>query len=293
MLALKRNEVFGFIEGHGRAITCDMGADVTVVAEECIQPQHFTGQQCELKAFNDTKTTGRWCTVEIKIGDKTFQKRAVTQPGEDIRWSACLSLDMADQEEGQFLVDKLWKRAAMSEEQTYYLPPEVRDGVVMSGILATDDTVVKKTTTGSSEVEEVKKQPQECDEVPVQAMTMEVPLIEKEENGSRVERQNEEFLLNEQNLDLAEEESDVQGGGANVEGNQELDTSGIRQEITREAMAKETIEDKSLKAGYELGVGDKEGYHLVHDVLFRTRLDALGKASDQLCVPLSYRDKCL
>ena len=180
MLALKRNEVFSFIEGHGMAITCDTGADVTVIPEECVQPQHFTGQQCELKAFNATKTTGRWCTVEIKIGDKTFQKRAVTQPGEDIGWSASLSLDMADQEEGHFLVDKLRERAAMSEEQTCYLPPEVRDSVVMSGILATDGRVVKKTTTGSSEVAEVEKQPQECVEVPVQATTVEVPTIEKE-----------------------------------------------------------------------------------------------------------------
>ena len=67
-------------------------------------PHQLTGETCELKAFNQTKSTGQWCKVNITIGDTTFVKKAVTQPGDTLGWSACLSLDMADKQEGQFLL---------------------------------------------------------------------------------------------------------------------------------------------------------------------------------------------
>ena len=44
VVPLKQNEVFGTIEGHVLPITCDSGADITVVPEECISDSQFTGE---------------------------------------------------------------------------------------------------------------------------------------------------------------------------------------------------------------------------------------------------------
>ena len=134
--------MFGSVGPYRLPITCDTGAEVTVVPVECVEPEQLTGEECELKAFNETKTTGKWCRVSITVGDTTFEKKAVTQPGDTIGWSACLSLDMADDKEGQLLLDKMRERAAMTKAQTLYLPPEVREGILLSGVLAVGDRCV-------------------------------------------------------------------------------------------------------------------------------------------------------
>ena len=60
IVELCRNEVFGSVGPYRLPITCDMGAEVTVVSAECVEPEQLTGEECELKAFNETKTTGKW-----------------------------------------------------------------------------------------------------------------------------------------------------------------------------------------------------------------------------------------
>ena len=60
VVPLKKNEVFGAIGNHRLPITCDTGADVTVVPEECVSPNQLTGETCELAAFNKTKSEGKW-----------------------------------------------------------------------------------------------------------------------------------------------------------------------------------------------------------------------------------------
>ena len=104
IVSLRKNEIFGAVGPHRMPVTCDTGAEITVVPEECVEPHQKTGETCELRSFNDGKTMGDCCTVTISVGDATFTKKAVTQPGASLGWSVCLSLDMADPEEGQFLL---------------------------------------------------------------------------------------------------------------------------------------------------------------------------------------------
>ena len=93
IVSLRRNEIFGAVGPHRMPITCDTGANITVVPDECVEPHQRTGEVCELKSFNNCKSTGEWCQVEITAGDVTFSKKAVTQPGDSLGLSVCLSLD--------------------------------------------------------------------------------------------------------------------------------------------------------------------------------------------------------
>ena len=59
VVPLRWNEVFGAIGSHRLPITCDTGAEVTIVPAECVGPHQLTGESCELAAFNQTKSQGK------------------------------------------------------------------------------------------------------------------------------------------------------------------------------------------------------------------------------------------
>ena len=215
-------------------------------------------------------------------------RKAVTQPSEAIGWSACLSLDMADHKEGQFLLDKMRERAAMKEDQTFYLPPKVRDGVLMSGVLATDAIVVKRNKKVDINQQENEKQLEGTGEVPVQATVLEAPPVVVEEKEVEEVRKDDGVLGKEKSLDLEEAGGEALDGRAEEKGEQELAVTGIRENISRESLARDTKDDQSLQAVYNLGLHDWEGYHLVEGLLFRTRMDMFGSPVEQLCMPASY-----
>ena len=50
---------------------------------------------------------------------------------------------MADPDESEFLMRQMKRRAAMSKEEMQYVPPEVRDGFLVSGILVEEAQVVR------------------------------------------------------------------------------------------------------------------------------------------------------
>ena len=52
VVPLKQNELFGSIGGHSLPITCDSGANITVVPEECVGEDEFTGDMCTIDTFN-------------------------------------------------------------------------------------------------------------------------------------------------------------------------------------------------------------------------------------------------
>ena len=287
------------IGSHHIPITCDTGAEVTVVPAECVLPHQLTGDTCELKSFNQAKSEGKWCTVNITIDSVVFKRKAVTQSGESLGWSACLSLDMADEKEGNFLLDQMRRRAALSEKETLYLPPEVRDGALLSGVLAREAMVVRRRDKGRS-LEKVEKPEDNTQaDVPVQSTTVEAPQekLKQEENEDIVgdgEKVCEVILVDaEKNLVSEEEEGEPLGGSATEKGTSDLTIKGIRTDIPRTKQAAATKDDKSLEAVYNLGLQDREGYHVEEGLLFRTRIDGMGDTVEQLCIPAGYCDKCL
>ena len=303
IVSLRRNEIFGSVGPHRMPVTCDTGAEVMVVPAECVEPHQKTGETYVLRSFNDIKTTGDCCNVTITVGDVSFTKKAVTQPGADLGWSVCLSLDMADPRESQFLLREMTRRAAMIQEETLYVPPEVREGFLNSGILVQEAQVVKIKKT------QLQGDSSQTPRVPLQAATAEAEKTESIQSEEEVVVTGEDTLTQEEEVleeqgeanILADElilvndeaESSQVEGSADTEGGRELPVQSIREGMPREAMAEETKSDKSLQAVFKLAELDREGYHLLHGLVFRTRLDIFGKPVEQLCVPTSYRKQCL
>ena len=63
VMPLKENQLFGSIGGHCMPITCDSGADVTVVPEECVQNGKFTGDLCDIDSYNMVRSKGNYVTL--------------------------------------------------------------------------------------------------------------------------------------------------------------------------------------------------------------------------------------
>ena len=62
-------------------VTCDTGADITIVPEECVRNDQFTGDTCDVDSFNKVRCTGKKCKVVVTIAGRQFHRDAVTQPG--------------------------------------------------------------------------------------------------------------------------------------------------------------------------------------------------------------------
>ena len=176
---LKLNKVFGAVGPHRMPITMDTGAEITVIPEEAVQPHQFSGESRVLKSFNKAESRGKVCTVDVTIGNTILQKKAVTQPGASLGWSACLSLNLADPEERDILTQQIANRAGMTQKETRYLPPEVREGVWVSGIPINETKVVKKIDKWDGEKQE--KEPVQPEQTGAQVTTEDKSKFNEEE----------------------------------------------------------------------------------------------------------------
>ena len=287
VVQLKHNELFGSVDVYRLPITCDTGADLSVVPEECVRPDQFTGETQELKSFNKAISIGRVCNVDIILNGRVFQRRAVTQPGEKLEWTACLNLPYTNKDEHRFVAEQMEKKFRLSEDETLYLPPELKDGALLSGIMVSEGTVIEPV---QEEVPQVTPSSEQTVSGVVQETERDLMQVEAvEQTGSK-----EQSLVHEDDPSvLAEEGGGSLDGSAGGEGTQEITLEGIHQDIPRSQLAQATKEDESLQHSYELAKLEKEGYHLQDDILFRTRLDTFGQPQEQICLPRQYRPRCL
>ena len=307
--SLKYNEVFGSVGPHRMPITLDTGAEITVVPEEAVDPSQFTGDTCELRSFNNMKSQGRKCIVQVSAGKRTFRREAVTQPGNSLGWSVCLSLDLSDAAEREFLTQQMSARASMPERLTQYIPPEVRAGVLVSGLPIDEARVVKVVTQRDDpEIKEESKQSQPVPSVDSEAEKTDQSRetgelgTSREDSKEEITTEVEEAVVkevvggvlgDERSLVTAEGDGESWGGRAETEGSEELHVSNIREGMPIEKMVSETDTDPSLTNVKKLALLDKEGYHMSDGLVFRTRLDTFGTPIEQLCVPSSFRQRCL
>ena len=272
IVSLNNNEVFGEVSPHRMPITLDMGAEVTVVPAEAVEPHQLSGEKKTLRSFNNGESTGQVCTVDISLGGQMFRKQAVTQPGESLGWSVCMSLDLTDPAERKFLSDQITRRAEMSEKDALYVPPVMKGGMLVSGVLVSEARVVKA----------VKEKTIVTEQLPVQAAMAEAPEQHKEQNlegqeDPQVVREEDRVVESgdeaddgavEENseddgevvLERAEVAGDTLDGRADTAGNLDLDVTKIREGMQRKQMAEETRKDQSLLPLLKLGENDREGY---------------------------------
>ena len=291
VIPLKHNELFVSIRGHSLPITCDSGADVTVVPEECVRDEEFTGESCTLDTFNKVKTVGRKCNVQIQVEDRIFVREAVTQPGADLSWTACLSVSFSNLDELQFITEQMRKKQPLAEEQLCYLPPTMEDGVLKSAVMVSDGTLVGEASvdapvTPSELTPRSEEEPADNEQAG-----------ESREGESSVEAERVECLV----PDVVDASDSVEAGDKVTEGSaeeeekvtQELMLQSIIPNTSSTTLAKATIADHTLTTAKTLADAFKEGYYWQEKLAFRTRLDNLGDAREQLFLPLPYRDKCL
>ena len=93
----------GCVGKHSLPVTCDSGADVTIVPEECVSDSQHTGGTCEVASFNRKISSGKICDVVVTLAGKDFKRKAVAQPGADLGWTVCLSLPYKDKDDRDFV----------------------------------------------------------------------------------------------------------------------------------------------------------------------------------------------
>ena len=271
--------MFGSIGNQRIPITCDSGADITVVQEECVNSDQFTGAICVVESFDKVHSTGMLCNVTITIANRQFQRKAVTQPGKDLAWTVCLSIPFSIKVDIEFIAHQMDEKFALQEEETCYLPAEMKDGILTSGLMVSEGTFVPAPTHTGVYMGDMDK----SEEIVVELGEVD----EKRESVADI-------------LEIADEPSvavEVVGetvqGTADGEGNEGVSIEGITQNVPRPKLAQATLEDPSLETARTLATANKHGYHFSDGILFRTRLDQFGQAREQICLPQEYSSKCI
>jgi len=90
--------------------------------------------------------------------------------------------------------------------------------------------------------------------------------------------------------ELVEASGDALGGSAES-GESLISMEGIQG--NRAQLARATLDDETLSVARNLAKQSKEGYHEKEGIVFRSRIDKHGANTEQICLPLQYRDKCL
>ena len=83
-----------------------------------------------------------WCSVVVNIAGREFQRQVVTQPGDDLSWTVCQSLSFSKKDEMEFISQQMGEKLALQEEDVCYLPPKMEDGILKSGIMVRDGTLI-------------------------------------------------------------------------------------------------------------------------------------------------------
>ena len=195
VVPLKENQLFGSVGSHRIPITCDSGADIMVVPEECVAPDQFMEDNCDIDSFNMVRSSGKLCNVVVTINGNNFTRRAVTQPGRDLAWTACLSLPFTNCDDWSFITEQMKHKFKLSEEETLYLPPEMKQRILVSGLLVSEGTLVDVKDT------------------PVTSMISEQPLVVDEPQGGSSNEESQNATGNDVQIEKITDGEEVEQNG--------------------------------------------------------------------------------
>ena len=137
---LKRNEVMASVSGVHVPTTIDSGADRALIPEDLVQPDPFT---VTVEAFNwvaQGTLQGKIAKVVFRIAGVDYPREALAVPGEQIFWTAALSLDPNNMEQVDYLFGQVRKNTHLSEEDSHYKPPRMMDGKVQGAVMVSEET---------------------------------------------------------------------------------------------------------------------------------------------------------
>ena len=291
LVSLRDNELMGLLGPHLLPITCDSGADITVVPEECVPQESFTGEVCEVSAFNKVTSSGRVCDVVIDIAGRRFPRRAVAQPGESLAWTACLSVPYAARDDREYVAAEMDKKFSKTADQLRYWPPKKVGGVVRSALMVGEGTVVAPTRTitcnqVASPVEDERDAEPVADSIG--------SFLRMAEESTQREGVVDTLVVEEgSSVSVEEGGGSLEGGAEEKEGEVGVLLEGISHEVPDLTLAKATASDPSLAPARQLADIQKEGYRWKNGTILRTRVDLFGDSVEQVCVPQPFRNKCL
>ena len=198
------------------------------------------------------------CNITITIDGRTFKRKAVTQPGKDLAWTAFFSVHYSNKDERDFIAQQMDNKFKLLEEPTCYLPPEMKNGILKSGLMVSEGTVV----TAEPEEREIVKKEIEQEQEKVE---------QKKEEVEQRESDDVVLVMAETPLVNAEEVGELVEGSAEDEGIQGMSIQGITHSVPRNQLAQATLDDPSLEPVRILAAENKEGYHFTDGILLQTR----------------------
>ena len=200
-----------------------------------------------------------------------------------------------EKEDRNFVTALMDEKFDSPERARQYLPPKLEDGIVQTSLMVGDTNANNAAAhTGDTEVatEDTESGEIECPEVTMVESVPDIVVVKDEEDR-------EEVVENELGIELDAsqkvEADDVSSdGSADREGQQEnLIVEGIHELGAEPLLARETSTDPTLAHIRSLAKLEKEGYHARKEVIYRTRLSRQGDPIEQICVPSTFRGKCL
>ena len=268
----------------------------------------FTGGTCTIGTINNVKTSGKRCNVSIRIQDRVLVREAVTQPGADLSWTACLSIDLFQSKKRRFILDQIDRKQTLEEEQLCYLRTPMEDGLLKSAVMVGDGTIVGDVVDTPVTLLE---QPPHSEEVPADTVHAEVlaaetpveqgpqgvkvlveservhPLVDVDE-CVQVERKRSLVPEDVVASVLGEVDGKQAGGSAGAGIGQDLLVQTIMSQTPTSQLAQATEADLILTNATALANTLSERYYWQEHLLFRTRLDKIGDTKEQLGLPAEY-----
>ena len=100
-------------------LTLDSGAQVTVVPEEAVKDSEFTGETTKCNGIVNEGYLGRLANITLQIGGESFHREEVAVPGQDIAWTADMSVNLDDMQELQKVHHQIHLSNKLPEEETH------------------------------------------------------------------------------------------------------------------------------------------------------------------------------
>jgi len=181
------------------AVTCDTGAQVSVVPLECVAPDQLTGKLQKVKNFHGSQIESEVCHVIFKIGEREFDWKAVAVDGGVINWTPILKIPYQPRDEMLYILDKMNEKFKLQEQKQLYLPPVMVKGTLLNGSMVSMDGDV------SLPVESVTKGPVGVDQT-IKALSEKVVEVQKDEFLIQEPCDSIEVVSTEKAIKVAEEE---------------------------------------------------------------------------------------
>ena len=325
---LYKNNLMAKIGEFSFPMIMDSGAQVTLVPREFVDPKDPTGET--IKARWGRGKAGEMeaekALVRLKLGNEQIECFVGAVPGDLIEWTGMYEFDLS--READRLLWMAWekKREGLTEDQMRFISPGVHGGEVKGAVWEPDragEGVVSLAGNGQGEVV-VESVLEGTHHTPsTDAVTVVGSVRESTDHGIEAEglsvadapvgveavECSEKALVggNADSSVLEEAYVESLGGSAVSEavGSREIESKEVAQslrEVTmqlseetsaRDELKKAIREDESLTSLRRLADTESNGYSWEDGLLFRHRLDELGRNKKQLCLPVKCREKCL